>query len=232
MKPILILRCIVGVLLSLVLKLVHAQVSLNLQLMNNDGTFTAADFSYSEYIDPEDDQLIDLKLQIDRFCTSLQRAPHSCAVAMYEEFQRLHALISPWLSEYTILNSFSHNLASQYCSTIVNTNFTDADECYNNATAAIRSVKMYNSFMRVRSLTAAIDQNTLVPMPPHWTQGIEGHTFLYADKVRIMQELADDARVERVCEIGFNMGHSVRQTHQMPCWNAPNVQVFNCLTYR
>lgn len=209
MKTSIILCYIVGLLLSLVLKQVRGQISLNLQLMNGDGSITTAAFSYSEPLDPDDEFHFDLKLQIDHFCTSMQRVPHNCAVAMYAEFRRLCALKMPWLSEKTILNSFTEDLANQYCSSVEIVHFADASECYRKATAAIRSVKLYNSFMRIRDLSTSIDLNTLVPMPPNWKQGIEGHTFLYVDKVRIMQELVDDTRVERVCEIGFNMGHSV-----------------------
>ena len=41
-----------------------------------------------------------------------------------------------------------------------------------------------------------------------WKQAIEGNTLAYFQKIQKLSELADDPRVETICEIGFNCGYS------------------------
>lgn len=213
MRPLFLLFSTV---LGVLLHAASGQISVNLNLVDDDGSVSTSTFTYANQLDPADHKHIDLKMQIDSFCRSFRNAPLSCAESTYSEFMRIYKANQPWRSEEAILSSFSEDLAIEFCSSADSTHFASAEECYSETIAAIRSVKLYNAFIRVHDLRASINRNTLVPMAMNWEKGIEGHTFLFADKVRIMQELADDHRVERVCEIGFNLGHSVRFCHLLP----------------
>ena len=42
----------------------------------------------------------------------------------------------------------------------------------------------------------------------NWKHSIEGHSMSFPDKVLKLSEMADDPRVDVICEIGFNVGYS------------------------
>jgi predicted O-methyltransferase YrrM len=41
-----------------------------------------------------------------------------------------------------------------------------------------------------------------------WQKNVEGNSAHFLEKVRVLQDLADDHRVNNICEIGFNAGYS------------------------
>jgi hypothetical protein len=71
----------------------------------------------------------------------------------------------------------------------------------------IRSIKIVEYLRRTVMLDDVIAQ--LHPNGTLWKDNIEGNTLAYFDKVKKMSELADDPRVETICEIGFNSGYSM-----------------------
>lgn len=185
-----------------------AQISVDVNIMDSTGSIAASRFTYAGQLDPSDTEHADLKAQIYKFCTSLMNAPDHCELATYSEFLKIHQQSQPWISGGVIMESFTRDLSISLCSVEMGYHFNNVEECFREVSSAIRSEKMYRAFTAIPGVMDFIERDELVKVSPYWKDGVEGHTFMYADKLRIMQELADDPRVERVCEIGFNMGHS------------------------
>lgn len=88
--------------------------------------------------------------------------------------------------------------------------FDSVEECMRGMRKALQTAKVIKAYQMSQDLIDTITLNKIIPMDEGWQYNVEGNTFNYSSKVRRLQELADDQRVVRICEVGFNMGHSVR----------------------
>lgn len=77
----------------------------------------------------------------------------------------------------------------------------DADICQKKN----RSFKL-NSFYNNIELLNSLISDTL--KNPAWGAELEGNSLLFLHKVKLLQDVVDDYRVETICEIGFNSGYS------------------------
>ena len=72
--------------------------------------------------------------------------------------------------------------------------------------SAVRSIKVAEFFRRTAVLDTGIAAHH--PNGSDWKRRIEGNTLAYYHKITRLSELADDSRVQTICEIGFNCGYS------------------------
>lgn len=113
--------------------------------------------------------------------------------------------IPPFLQPDAVATSFSEELIPLACPHSGGESYAS---CAAGALQAIRSVKVMTMGSLMNTLRDIVTANTLVPVATGWTEGIEGNLLMYLDKVAVFQALADDRRVETICEVGFNLGHS------------------------
>ena len=70
----------------------------------------------------------------------------------------------------------------------------------------VRMVKVTTFMQTTHKMDSAIAAMHM--QKDQWKHDIEGHIMSFPDKVVKLSELADDPRVDVICEIGFNVGHS------------------------
>lgn len=198
-------------------------VTIDIRVVNSEGGYTTRTFTHEPVQNPASG--LSLDASIDSFCTSVSVPLESCRASILSEYERLTSSteIAPWSNHLTVLQRFASDIVADACR-----DHTSDSQCIARSTEVIRSVKLYHAFSAIRTLFEEIEKNGLVPLPEHWRRGVEGHTFLFKDKVHTMQELADDPRVERVCEVGFNMGHSVRSDNIEKTFSNPGVSSLHC----
>lgn len=137
-------------------------------------------------------------------CTTLIRDRFMVKHTNFEEFK---SDIPSFLQPNKVSTSFSQELLLSACPAPP----SDSESyftCIREAQQAIRSVKVITMANRMSSLMNIMHKNTLVNLTAGWDDDIEGHILMFFDKVIQLQSLADDARVETICEVGFNLGHS------------------------
>lgn len=151
----------------------------------------------------------ELRRDIKMFCETVAPTSQDCEAAVSLNFATTQVMAAaPWSNRETVLQNFTSDLVGMTC--IPNTHrFPNEDLCRKRLTSAIRGIKMVQAFQTSYKLTDMINNNTRIPMEPGWQDNIEGNSFAYASKVGLLQDQVDDERVVRICEVGFNMGHSV-----------------------
>lgn len=159
------------------------------------------------------DSKLDVIEAIKEFCSSLKNMdPNYCEASLHAEYVKLNEQemkVPEWLREKVVQNNFSEDLLAVACNAMNLVNYDNLNDCREKAGEAIRSVKMYLASYHMKEIIEHIDKNQIIPVPSDWKLNVEGHTFMFQGKIRLMQELADDPRVESICEIGLNLGHSV-----------------------
>jgi hypothetical protein len=116
-----------------------------------------------------------------------------------------------WTDPLAIGSRFAFDLANEECTSVAS-GFASIDDCLNGTTIAIQYAKLVLAYQTSYKAVDIITNNTMIPMAAEWQKGVEGNSFAYSAKVRMLQEIADDPRIVRICEVGFNMGHSVSST--------------------
>jgi len=128
--------------------------------------------------------------------------------------------IAAWLRHENVLASFTATLQSQACrrsplqvNGTMHLSEADGTAAYNDclglAKMGIRSVKLAHTYSSIEKLLSAMEREVDIELPRDWRADLEGHSLMFAEKARILQDYADDDRVDVICEIGFNAGHSV-----------------------
>jgi hypothetical protein len=69
-----------------------------------------------------------------------------------------------------------------------------------------RSMKLVEFYKAIVPLENEI--STILEDNGVWKSSVEGHTLWFPEKIKLMQDLADDPRISTICEIGFNAGYS------------------------
>jgi hypothetical protein len=119
----------------------------------------------------------------------------------------------PWFEEEVVKMSFTSDIVRAVCDDeTLSSVYGNRAKCLAKVRKGVRSVKMYLAYTGAEKLAEMVNKSELIPQEANWMNNVEGHTFAYKDKVSLMQSTADDPRVETICEIGFNFGHSVRST--------------------
>lgn len=174
---------------------------------SEDGSSKFVQFQHST------DSKLEIIEAIKEFCSSLKNMdPNYCEAALYTEYVKLSEKdmkVPEWLREKVVQNNFSEDLLLVACNEMNLVYYDNLNDCRERAGKAIRSVKMYLASYHMKETIDHIDKNQIIPVPSDWKLSVEGHTFMFEGKIRLMQELADDPRVENICEIGLNLGHSV-----------------------
>jgi hypothetical protein len=179
-----------------------------------DGTTTPVPFSSVTFPDEA------VKQNVRRFCSSIDAAGEACEKAVYVRFAGAHPRKSPtWSNRSEAATMFMADIIAQECSG--SHAFQSRETCEQQIENGARSVKMVHAFQLGYQAEDLAEINTLVELPAGWRQLIEGNTFAYLGKVKTLQNLADDARVVRICEVGFNFGHSVSSLAKRFHFNAP-----------
>lgn len=145
----------------------------------------------------------------------------ACPNLLYNETLQRRSQAGIWIHSQLVRNHFTSELVEVECQSWMNRKYPTKSECLSIADAAIRSVKVATAFPIASDLIGRITDNELVKVSADWHDTIEGNTFHYYRKVAFLQTLADDARVERITEIGFNAGHSV--SPHIPKFLVPSV---------
>jgi hypothetical protein len=101
--------------------------------------------------------------------------------------------------ESLILGNFSQPIIEAICHNEMN------EDCQSRTGFSIRSIKLAEFYRKVHTLDTLVGESL---NDNKWTRNIEGNTFVFFDKVKTLQEYADDTRVKNICEIGFNTGYS------------------------
>jgi hypothetical protein len=156
---------------------------------------------------------LDLLEAIKGFCASLKNMdPLYCQTNVYAEYNKIkeqEMSVPEWLRKEEVLSNFSEDLLTVACNEKNLVNYENLNDCQQKTGDAIRSVKMVQASFYLTDIVNHIDNNQIIPVPSNWKLNVEGHTFMFEGKKRLLQELADDPRVESICEIGLNLGHSV-----------------------
>lgn len=194
---------IICVLLSIYPLLAAWQHSVDVKVAGPDGSLTRRKFQ------PTTDSESGLLHEASVFCHTISATSGNCEETLVDRYKALR-FVPTWRNEAELAHRFAHDQTNDYCNASSGfRGFGTYTECYGNVTKAIRRSKVVNAYQLSYKAEALISNNTLVPVPTGWQDGLEGNTFKYITKVEMLQDLADDARVVQICEIGFNMGHSV-----------------------
>lgn len=113
--------------------------------------------------------------------------------------------IPSYLDPERVVSSFRKELVEEACSGYLGEVMSD---CHQAAADAIQSIKILHMGSKMEELKSHIDTNDLIPVAPNWRNDTEGSTIRFHGKLELFQSLADDERVETICEVGFNVGHS------------------------
>ena len=151
---------------------------------------------------------------IGQFCdVELNNFSQECITLVRHRFMEEHAIledfeknIPSFLQPQMVTTSFSQNLLSLACPQPIDNEMNLT--CVVEALQAIRSVKVVTLANYMNSLMDIMHNNTLVNLTKGWEDNIEGSIIMFIEKVFQLQALADDIRVETICEVGFNLGHS------------------------
>jgi len=151
---------------------------------------------------------------------SHRRATTSCLLvvvvlllAIVYPLQFGHAVVVDPEHERYYLNNFIADIVDEKCKQFATASSKEEEQevanhhCRAEMESHARSVKLANYFRR----TALLDEFVgamLNDTSLSFKRNMEGHTQSFFEKVKKMQELADDARVHTICEIGFNAGYS------------------------
>lgn len=177
--------------------------SVDVKVAGPEGSVTLRKFQ------PATDSESGLQQEAADFCQSISANSEDCEQNVIDLYNRIRSLPT-WKNGEELAHRFAHNQATDYCNEPTQyRGFSSYDECYANVTRAIRRSKVVNAYQLSYKAEALISNNTLMPLPAGWKDGVEGNTFQCITKVQALQDIADDPRVVRICEIGFNMGHSV-----------------------
>jgi hypothetical protein len=192
--------------------LVAENVSIAVVIGSNLAVNTSLLFTF----DQSEDDTNDIKLfeAVQSFCSAHDALHNKLETVIFNEYvkARNYKEIPVWLTEHHVLNNFISDSLVFACGRTSSESFGfQSDLCNNDATSAIRSVKLWQAYNFIPKMFELISDNSIVQVAKNWKDGIEGHTFLFHEKVKLLQEIADDVRVETICEIGFNLGHSVRK---------------------
>jgi hypothetical protein len=167
-----------------------------------DGVTSAVPFSSSTY----PDELV--RQNIRRFCSSIEASDDICEASIYARFAGSQPQKrNPWSNHSQVAMRFTADIMAQECSG--SHPFQSRETCYQQVGNAARSVKMIYALQLSYKAEDLAESSTLVDLRADWRQQIEGNTFGFMGKVKALQNFADDPRVQRICEVGFNFGHSV-----------------------
>ena len=180
----------------------------------------SSSFSSSSSFTSSDDlqamHYIDTYKGIEEYCQHISSSTSSnsnnCKRSLLAELLKLLSTKfdyeSPWLIDLVARYSFTRDIVEAVCNSNLGKRFNTNKKCIEKVTNQVRTKKTWLSQYDVLSLNNKVLNNDLIPLE-NWKGIIEGHSFLYYDKIRTFSELADDPRVSTICEIGFNFGHSV-----------------------
>lgn len=184
-----------------VLPLVASQ-SIQIAVSSTDGVKTPAMFTAHSLKKQE------LLTEAQQFCVSIA-ADNDCGQVLYDQILNRRLKSGIWSQTQLVLSQFTRELVTAECESWSTRGYATESDCNVQADTAVRSVKAANAFPMVDQLISIVRNNELVSLAADWEDGIEGNTFGYVAKVHFLQTLADDDRVQHICEIGFNLGHSV-----------------------
>lgn len=145
------------------------------------------------------------------FCASISGSA-DCTEVLTSEVLNRRSHRGLWNYPQLVLHHFTADLVAAECQSWSIRGYSNPSDCFSRADTAIRSVKVANAFPAAEKLIRTVNDNAIIPMAANWKDDIEGNTIGFIRKVHFLQALADDVRVERIAEIGFNLGHSVRNS--------------------
>jgi hypothetical protein len=178
--------------------------SINVSIAEVDGATTVRTFA------PKSKDSAGLLAEAAEFCTAVSAITESCDITLVEQYMMSLQHVTPlWNNSGEIAGRFTDDVVSDYCRSPQVHGFTNHDECSSMLRQAIRGTKLVHAYQASYRAADLISKNTLIPMTSDWGDTLEGNSFYYVTKVEMLQNFADDARVVRICEVGFNMGHSV-----------------------
>jgi hypothetical protein len=155
----------------------------------------------------------DIYREIDHYCETTFGLPSNCKILLLRQLlKKLSSDMnypSPWLIPDVAKYSFTSDLIQAICqSSEYLTRFENEIQCQEQVENDVRAKKAWLSLYEVLPLRDSIVENDLIVMKD-WEGVIEGHTFVFYEKIKALSKIADDPRVTTICEIGFNFGHSV-----------------------
>jgi hypothetical protein len=155
----------------------------------------------------------DIYGKLDPFCQITKGLPTNCKILLLRQLlKKLSSDMkypSPWLIPDVAKYSFTSDLIQAICqSNEYLSRFENENQCAEQVESDVRAKKAWMSLYEVLPLRDSMVKNDLIVLKD-WTDAIEGHTFVYYEKIKALSKIADDPRVTTICEIGFNFGHSV-----------------------
>lgn len=126
------------------------------------------------------------------------RAMKNC-VSSFVYVTLLVLLSAGQILEEEVLHDFSENAAYRFCPQSDN-------KCIAETIEQLRSVKLSEYYRSANLLNSGIDR--AVDQRWDWRIALEGNSLGAFNKTALLARLADDARVQTICEVGFNAGYS------------------------
>lgn len=146
--------------------------------------------------------------EVQQFCRSID-GQDGCVDSIHSEISSWRMQAGIWNHPQLVGQHFTADLVATECQQWSVRGYANESDCIAKADGAIRSVKVAGAFPLADQLVRMVNDNNLVPLSADWKSDIEGNTIGFIRKVQFLHALADDSRVERICEVGFNLGHSV-----------------------
>jgi hypothetical protein len=167
-----------------------------------DGTPAPVSFTSVTYPDET------VKENVRKFCSSIEATGEVCEKAVYDRFmEKQDQTQSMWSNRSQVAMRFLTDIVTQECDG--EHAFASREKCELQISYAARSVKTLHAFQLSYKAEDLAEHDKVVTLPSGWRESIEDNTFAFPGKVKALQDLADDSRVVRICEVGFNFGHSV-----------------------
>jgi hypothetical protein len=191
-------------LVFLYIGLIRAYVNISLQIVVEQNTFVV---DIPTNIDIE---ISNLQLNIKQVCEQIFPSDSTlCQSMLFERYVEEYK--SHYFSLENINSHFTADLSKAYCNlaNALSTYSSSIDKCLSDVTDDIRSIKAMRFYETIPKMFDFIDSNEIIVVHKNWKMGIEGSIMQYHDKIVALQEIADNSNIQNICEIGFNLGHSV-----------------------